>query len=106
MSDLTTEHFRTCAHNLFFETKITGSSGKVYIVTYCETPSGPYQYGWFCECSDFTYRKNDNCKHIQQAKKLKCSWGWEAFMGTQLKTAEDNKCPECGGDTRVIRVGV
>ena len=106
MPDLTIEHIRTCKQNTFFSTKIAGSKGKVYEVQFCETPQGPYQYGWYCTCPDFVYRKNDNCKHIQQAKTMKCSWNWGAWMGNHADANPDGTCPECGGETTVIRVGV
>lgn len=105
MPDLMIEHVRTCAQNLFFEYKAKGSKGKIYTVTYCQSHQGQYQYGWFCECPDFVCRKRE-CKHIRAAKKIKCNWGFEAFMGSQTVPNIDNTCPNCGGETRVIRVGV
>lgn len=106
MPDLMIEHIRTCKQNLFFSTKIKGSSGKTYDVTYCETPRGPYQYGWHCTCPDFVFNKNHNCKHIKKAKDLKCDWNWEAWMGSHAEPNPDKTCPKCGGETTVIRVGI
>ena len=112
MPDLTIEHIRTCKQNTFFTTKVTGSNGRVYEVTYCESKGqfyngrGQYQYEWFCTCPDFNFRKNKNCKHIQEAKTKKCSWNWEAWMGSHAEANPDNTCPECGGETEVIKVGV
>ncbi len=106
MPDFMIQHVRTCKQNIFFTTKIRGSKGKTYEVTFCEGTRGPYQYGWRCECADFVYRKNDNCKHIQQAKEKKCCWGEDAFMGNNTEANPDGSCPECGGETQVIRVAV
>ena len=105
MPDLTIEHIRTCKKNLFFETKVQGSKGNVYTVTYCESPGGPYQYGWFCTCPHNTYRRKE-CKHIKQVKATKCSWNWEAWMGNHAEANPDGTCPECGGETTAIRVAV
>jgi len=106
MPDLMIEYIRTCKKNTFFTTKIAGSNGKSYEVTYCETPNGPYQYGWHCTCADFVFRKNTDCKHIKQAKELKCNWNCDAWMGNRSEANPDNTCPECGGETIVIKVGV
>jgi len=104
MPDLMIEHIRTCAKNLFFTIKIAGSNGKEYEVTYGEM-FGLYHYDWSCTCPAFKFNQGD-CKHIKSAKELKCNWGSEAFMGSHTEANPDGTCPECGGETKVIRVGV
>ncbi len=106
MPELTIEHIRTCKQNLYYSVVIEGSKGNKYDVIYGESVNGPYQYNWQCSCADYLYRHNNNCKHIQQAKRMKCEWNVEAFMGCHAEANIDNTCPKCGGETSVIRVGV
>lgn len=42
------------------------------------------------------------CKHINQAMREKC--GWHQLTG--VSQIEEGICPECGGETEYIRVGV
>ena len=104
MPDLTIEYIPTCKQNTFFTTKIQGSKNHTYTVTYCES-QGLYSHNWFCTCPHNTFRHQE-CKHIKQAKTIKCNWGIEAFNGTWTTPNHDNTCPKCGGPTEVIKVNV
>ena len=112
MPDLTIEYIRTCASNCYWQKNVTGSKGNVYTVTYGPVHGGPYSHGWECTCQGFKFgKKRDKdglktCSHIESVKPFKCSWNWEACMGNHAKTGKNDTCPECGGPTEVIKVGV
>lgn len=55
-----------------------------------------------CTCPAYTFGKTRPCKHIKQAKKEGCSWH-EQFDGPPKV---DGVCPECGGPTVYVNVGV
>ena len=100
--DLTIEHVRTCKANVFWQKQVPSSDGsKTYTVVFGPTSGGEYAYDWFCDCP-----ARVECKHIKACKEEKCEWNWEAFMGHQAEPNPDKTCPECGGETTVIKVGV
>ena len=101
MPDLTIEHVCTCPSNLHWHTKI-----KDYDVTYGDLHvPGDYQMGWTCTCPHFKFRKQE-CKHIAEAKLLRCGWGEDAFCGGRPEPTKDGKCPDCGEPVEVIKIGV
>jgi len=101
--DLIIEHRRTCACNLHWQKQYPSSRNPEvkYTVVFGPTPGGPYAYGFSCDCP-----ARVKCRHIKQAEVEKCDWGWEAFMGDDPQPNGDKICPECGGPTEVIKVGV
>ena len=98
MPDLTTEHFRTCKSNLFWQRKVKGSNDNEYTVVFGRTPGGPYEYGWSCDCPSFQFgNKKDKdgcrtCKHIEAVRHEKCEWNWEAFMGHSFEILSWSIC--------------
>lgn len=97
--DYTVLEVLTCEQNLFASFR-----RGAYTVTYGESATGPYSYDWSCNCPSFKYRHR--CRHIEEAKQLRCTWGAEAFCGSRPIPNPDGSCPQCGGPTRPIRVAV
>ena len=109
MPDLTIEHIRTCSQNVFFHAQFFGSNGNVYHVIFGQTAgNSQYAYDWSCDCPAKRFHPDQDCKHITEAKTEKCDWNWQAFAGNhaETETNEDGTCPNCGGETTVIKVGV
>jgi len=99
--DLTIETFWLCETARSWERTVEGSRGDRYRVCYGPTPSGPYQYGYFCECTGYRYRRT--CSHIERAKPDHCNWN-QFIDGGEPDAAGD--CPRCGGPLTAERVAV
>jgi len=101
----------TCASNLSWETKVTGSKGDAYTVWWGRLPEAKAMdvgatNGWQCECKAYKYR--GHCKHIDSVKSQRC--GWNAFLEPTCEPEKDQDgkpiCPECGGPVRPMKVAV
>lgn len=96
---------RMCSTNKFWESPVLSSDGsKAYLVRYEATPEGDYQYDYTCTCPAYKHGKSRHCKHIHQVKHERCAYGQDAFWGSPIEMGD--KCPECGSDTIVVRVGI
>lgn len=104
MPDLTITSAPTCSTNLGWSTKVKGTTGKEYTVSWARQYRGGVQYDWECTCASFT-KRHQRCKHIAEVvnKGLRCGWN-EALEPTEQ--ARDGKCPGCGGEVHFLRVGV
>ena len=76
-----------------------------YIVWYNASDPLETVAGWHCDCADFKYRKRQ-CKHILQAKELRCNWNWEVLAGSGCWDVVGDKCPRCDGPLVSVKVGV
>ena len=107
MTDLTIHTARVCASNFFWMRPVAGSNDQSYCVTF--GPAGPhsrYQNDYACTCPAYKFGKGKYCKHILAVKGERCAWGEEAFCGSFTEANPDGTCPMCGGETKVIQVGV
>lgn len=100
MPDLTYETFYHCETAERFETQVLGEKD-VYTVTFGETPAGPYEYDWECDCPAFRFRKDRStyCKHIIKVKTSGEYCGWRQIVdggGVNKKLNGDTVCPKCG----------
>jgi len=111
--DFTIETAWTCASNVYWETKVTGSKGDVYTVHFGRLPEGKAMelgasHGWQCECKGYKYR--GTCRHIEQVKASGDRCGWNAELEVALECGYDASgepcCPECGGPVRAMRVAI
>jgi len=103
MPDLTVLRGSVCAQVLHFQVEL---GSKRWNVRWGRARAGqPVEYEWTCECPHFRFR-GGNCKHITEAEKMRCHWGEGAFVGSPSQANEDGTCPECGGPTEPISVGV
>ena len=92
-----------CASNESW-TKIVKGRTSNWVVTfdrYSHKNRG-VQCDFSCDCPSYQYGKGKYCKHIEQVKGLHCGWHQQYHGGE----AKDGKCPECGGETVVIKVAV
>lgn len=106
MPDLTIEHRYVCPSVLSWHKRIQGSRGNAYEVRYGFMPNGDYEYGWSCTCLAFKFRGGE-CKHIAAVKHERCAWGEDAFCGGgSSHQPRGGKCPNCGEELEIIRVGV
>lgn len=97
MPDLSIHYFYHCESAEHFSTKVEGSKGKHYAVTY--GPSrGRYQYDYHCSCDSFKFGKGKYCKHIEEVKKSGLHCNWQQFIdgGEPVKKDGENRCPNCG----------
>lgn len=60
--------------------------------------------GWECSCKAYRYSRQGTkgCKHTAQLMAELCDWH-EQYGERQTK---DGVCPECGGPTETVKVGV
>lgn len=99
MPDLTVEYVQVCASDSVSE-QVVGSKGDRYDVLVSHNSELDQ-----CTCPGFTFRRN--CKHVTELRKKLCGWSAQCSEKTQTPQQEmEAICPECGGDTRTIRVGV
>ena len=99
MPDLTIETRAVCDTALNFVTKVRGTKGSVYTVSFGESTFGRYAHDWTCNCAAFKFRRT--CKHIESAKSTQCNWNAD-FSDNQSHDA----CPQCGGDVKVMNITV
>lgn len=104
MPELDIMYSRVCASCEGWETTIEGSKGDKYKVVWGPDYTGRYAYGWTCTCPGFKFRRE--CKHIERAKREVCHWGVGAYSGSPSEANKDGSCPNCGGPTLVVKVGV
>lgn len=100
MADLSIVYMRSCITNRDWKCEVEGSK-ETYTVSFGIAFSGKYRYDYSCTCPSFKFRKQ--CKHIKAVEANRC--GWDEFTDGGEAT-KDNKCPECGAETFVIRHGV
>ena len=96
MSDLIILYTKSCLANTHWSTIVPGSSSP-HVVTYHEGK-------WDCDCLGWRYRQK--CKHVEAAKGKRCTWGSDAFCGSQPEPTADDRCPKCGGQIQVLKVAV
>jgi hypothetical protein len=113
MPDFTLENAWTCASNVYWETKVTGSKGDVYTVHWGRLPESRAmetgaQRGWQCTCQGYKYR--GTCRHIREVEASGARCGWNSVLDVSAECAHDGNgeacCPECGGRVRSYRVAV
>jgi len=96
MPDLTPITGRWCESNERGQVRIKSlRSGKTHSVHFD-------QYGYSCTCLGFRFRHD--CRHIHEAEKLRCRYGWEAACGSPVEMGA--VCPRCGGPTVAVKVMV
>lgn len=100
MADLTILHVRVCASNIRYNKTVQGSKGNEYQVDF------DYQHGWTCTCPAFQFHPDVHCKHIKAVEAGKCNWNQDAVSGSGDLNFHGDKCPECGGETDVVAIGV
>jgi hypothetical protein len=99
--DLTTIYVQVCAQDSVAET-VPSSSGKG---TYDVFVSRDEQFRDTCTCPGFGFR--GKCKHLTAVREKLCDWNAHVSDETQTPQQEmEAVCPKCGGETRVIRMGV
>ncbi len=108
MPDLTIEYFPWCKSNEFWQRRVQGSRGRTYTVLFSKTPRGSRcEYDYSCDCDAFRFGKGKPCKHIKQVQDERCAWNEEAACGSGTRERPANgRCPKCGGELSVIKVGV
>jgi hypothetical protein len=90
-----------CESVVDWETTING-----HRVAYRKMPPGAaYEMGYVCDCKGFTFHGR-KCKHTAAAELMRCHWGEEGFAGSPQQPNDDGTCPQCGGETRVVRVRI
>ena len=103
MGDLTVVAMQQC-QSLSQDTAAVGG--------YVQTGLGSERRYPQCNCPAYKYGKRiidfggrfypKPCKHITQAQKERCGWH-EQWGQSQV---EEDVCPECGGPTETVMVGV
>jgi hypothetical protein len=66
--------------------------------------TGPAYDDWMCTCKGYKY--HGNCKHVKQAMEERCSWHEMYGAGQSDEQKQHMICPECGGETMWVSVGV
>lgn len=102
MPELSIEYMRMCASNEGWSREVEGSGGRKYTVTFGRVFGQEHDHGYSCTCPAFRFGKGKPCKHVAAVRGERCGWH-QQFDGGR---AGDGKCPRCGGETVVIRVGV
>ncbi len=115
MPELSIHYTRICMSNVHWEMPtLSEDFSKTYVVKFTrldpiEESRQGCQYGWTCQCQAFKYRKKPGklCKHIENAKPHHCGWNAELEV-TALAGDKNGKpcCPDCRGETDVVKVGV
>lgn len=95
MAELSIVNMFQCKSNEYWETEIKGHK-----VTFGRVFGGKYQFDFSCDCKGFHFRKK--CSHIDEAREKWCGWHEQFDSGEVV----DGKCPRCGGETMIVRVGV
>ncbi len=90
-----------CCSNVFWEKEVKGSKDNIYTVSFEKQYGGDYEYDYECTCPAFKHRPG-YCKHILEVKDDRCGWHEQHCAGT----AQDSKCPNCGGPVEVVMCGV
>lgn len=107
MPDLTIECHSWCKSNESWSRKVKGSKGATYTVVYGRMPRGAdYEYGYSCDCKAFEFGGGKPCRHIKEVQGERCTWNFEACMGSSAERPADGKCPQCGGELSGIRIAV
>jgi len=89
-----------CRSNSEWATKIKGSTGNVYTVTFGPVIGQKYSHGYTCTCPGFKF--HGTCKHTARASNLRCGWHEQFDAGE----AQNGKCPRCGGKVEAVMVAV
>jgi len=101
MSDVSIHTAESCEQNEYFTTKFRSeTTGETYQVRY----DAQLKHPWECDCPGFKYRKR--CKHVTEAKQVRCTWGVEAAVGYPSTPKIPGVCPDCSGPTTVIKYAV
>lgn len=99
---------RWCVGNEQATVTVVGSRGDTHTLNYSSHNPGPYQCNWSCTCKGFEHR--GKCRHIDQAEKNRCDYGWEAAAGSPMPddvwVGDDKCCPKCGEPSRAMRYAV
>ena len=101
MGEMTSHLYRVCLSNIKdqMEFKSMSDPDKVYVAVYGDHYGARY-HDWECNCPGFKFRKT--CKHVEIAESKRCAWNEGAYMGSPEPEPDDNRCPDCGGETHVI----
>ena len=98
--DFTILHARVCASVMEWR----GTVG-THEVKWGKAPaSWPYAMRYTCDCKGFQYRST--CRHVHEAAALRCNWGADALSGSPSTPNPDGTCPDCGGPTVPIQIGI
>ncbi len=104
MPDLTIEYYHSCISNHYWSTSVIGKSGTYTVLwdNFSHKNQKKVQFDFSCNCPNYQFNKHHYCKHILAVKDSRCNWD-EFIDGGEVK---DGKCPKCGRETMVTRVGV
>jgi SWIM zinc finger len=108
MPDFTIEVFFHCDTAEYFATKVMGSKGKEYTVTYGQMPFGPYEYDYHCTCEAYQFGNKRPCKHIEEVKKSGKHCNWNGFLDGEKPVEKNHEyfCPNCGSVAHAARHAV
>ena len=95
MADLSIAYHHQCKSNTEMTAK--GSNGETYHL-HCSRGT------WHCSCKSFQYR--GSCKHVAHAVDNGCHWHSNYDGGEPVLENGEKKCPNCGNDVEVVRVGI
>ena len=104
MPDPTIHTARSCCSNQHWSKVVQGS----YTAQWTRLPMiSRVEYGWTCTCEAFRFQRVPlgirTCQHIEAVRHERCGWNWEMEPGRQANL--DDTCPDCGGETFVVKVG-
>lgn len=109
MPDFIFETFFHCSSCEQFTTKVKGSRGKEYTVSYGKTYKDKlFEHDWSCTCDSYKFGKGAPCKHIKQVMISSEFCGWNQFTdgGEPVLKGGEFFCPKCGQAAFSLRYAV
>ena len=99
MPDLIVQPMSVCVAHIGKHEVRSDTSTRIYQVEFYENGEV------WCSCPGMKYHhaKNLTCKHIDRLMDEICGWREDVHGGY---VTEEGRCPECGGETRTVMVGV